>query len=608
MNENALIEIASIAVLGIIAQWLAWRLRFPSILFFLIFGFIAGPVANLLHPDAIFGDLLLPIVSISVALILFEGGLSLRLSELREVGSVVIILIVVGAIITWIIASLSAYYILKLDLRISILLGAILVVTGPTVIGPLLSHIRPLKRIGTILKWEGIMIDPLGAIMAVLVFETILSGNISEAGSLIIIGIFKTIIIGGLIGFGMAKLLLLLIRNFLVPDLLQEAVALVSVMGAFVLSNILQPESGLLTVTLMGLFMDNQKVVSIKHIIEFKENLRVIIISSIFILLAARLQFSDFQNFDISIIAFLGVLIFVARPVSVFISTIGSKLNWRERTLISWMAPRGIVAAAVSSVFAFRLSEKGLEGAESLVPITFLVIVVTVTIYGLTAYPFAKMLRVVQSKPQGILFVGAHSWARSIANLMKEKKINVIMVDTNRANIIEAKMEGLTAYLGSILSEKIIDELDLDGIGRMIALTPNDEANSLAALHMSEAFERGELYQLPPVSEKSGKELEFSPKHLRARFLFGEGINYYYLNSLFEQGWLLKSTRIGDTFSYDAMKSHYGEKLIPLFLFDVNERLYISTIESPIKPKSGDLIIALVKEYEKKLNEIINEK
>lgn len=608
MNENALIEIASIAVLGIIAQWLAWRLRFPSILFFLIFGFIAGPVANLLHPDAIFGDLLLPIVSISVALILFEGGLSLRLSELREVGSVVIILIVVGAIITWIIASLSAYYILKLDLRISILLGAILVVTGPTVIGPLLSHIRPLKRIGTILKWEGIMIDPLGAIMAVLVFETILSGNISEAGSLIIIGIFKTIIIGGLIGFGMAKLLLLLIRNFLVPDLLQEAVALVSVMGAFVLSNILQPESGLLTVTLMGLFMDNQKVVSIKHIIEFKENLRVIIISSIFILLAARLQFSDFQNFDISIITFLGILIFVARPVSVFISTIGSKLNWRERTLISWMAPRGIVAAAVSSVFAFRLSEKGLEGAESLVPITFLVIVVTVTIYGLTAYPFAKMLRVVQSKPQGILFVGAHSWARSIANLMKEKKINVIMVDTNRANIIEAKMEGLTAYLGSILSEKIIDELDLDGIGRMIALTPNDEANSLAALHMSEAFERGELYQLPPVSEKSGKELEFSPKHLRARFLFGEGINYYYLNSLFEQGWLLKSTRIGDTFSYDAMKSHYGEKLIPLFLFDVNERLYISTIESPIKPKSGDLIIALVKEYEKKLNEIINEK
>jgi NhaP-type Na+/H+ or K+/H+ antiporter len=605
VNEKVLIEVASIVVLGIVAQWLAWRLRFPSILFFLIFGFVAGPVTNFIHPDSLMGELLLPIVSISVALILFEGGLTLRLNELREVGHVVIILIVVGAIITWVIASLSAYYILKLDLRISILLGAILVVTGPTVIGPLLSHIRPLKRIGTILKWEGIMIDPLGAIMAVLVFETILAGNISDAGPLIFLGIFKTLLIGGLIGFGIAKLLIQLIRKFLIPDFLQEAVALVLVIGAFVISNILQPESGLLTVTLMGLFMDNQKVVSIKHIVEFKENLRVIIISSIFILLAARLKFSDFQNFDISIIAFLGILIFVARPVSVFLSTIGSKLNWRERSLISWMAPRGIVAAAVSSVFAFRLSEKGIEGAESLVPITFLVIVVTVTVYGLTAYPFAKMLKVVQSKPQGILFVGAHSWARSIAKLMKERKINVIMVDTNRSNITEARMEGLNAYLGSILSENVIDELDLDGIGRLMALTPNDEANSLAALHMSDAFERGEMYQLPPISEKSGKELEFSPKHLRARFLFGEGINYYHLNSLFEQGWVLKSTRISDTFSFDAMKSYYGDKIIPLFLFDVNERLYISTIENPIKPKSGDLIIALVKENEEKILETI---
>ncbi len=602
MSERVLIELASIVVLGIAAQWLAWRLRFPSILFFLIFGFVAGPITNFLHPDAIMGELLLPIVSISVALILFEGGLSLRLSELREVGRVVIILIVMGAVITWVIASLSAYYFLNLDAQISILLGAILVVTGPTVIGPLLSHIRPLKRIGTILKWEGIMIDPLGAIMAVLVFETILAGDISEAGPLIFLGIFKTLAIGGLIGFGMAKLLIQLIRKFLIPDFLQEAVALVMVIAAFVLSNILQPESGLLTVTLMGLFMDNQKVVSIKHIIEFKENLRVIIISSIFILLAARLQLSDFQNFDLLIIAFLGILIFVARPVSVFLSTIGSKLNWRERTLISWMAPRGIVAAAVSSVFAFRLAEKGIAGAETLVPITFLVIVVTVTIYGLTAYPLARMLKVVQSKPQGILFVGAHPWARSIAKLLKEKKINVIMVDTNRSNITHARMEGLTAYMGSILSENVIEELDLDGIGRLMALTPNDEANSLAALHMSDAFERGELYQLPPLSEKSGKELEFSPKHLRARFLFGEGVNYYHLSSLFEQGWILKSTKISDTFSYETMKSHYGERIIPFFLFDVNDRLYISTIENPIKPKTDDLVIALVQEKEENLN------
>jgi len=600
MNEEKLIELASIVVIGIGSQWLAWKLRFPSILFFLVLGFVAGPIINFIHPDGLLGDLLFPIVSISVALILFEGGLTLRIGELKDVGRVVITLIILGAFITWIISSAAAYFILNLDVRISILLGAILVVTGPTVIGPLLGHIRPIKRVGRILKWEGILIDPVGAILAVLVFEVILAGEISEAGTVVFLGILKTILIGGVIGFGMAQLLIQLLRKFLIPDFLQESVAFVMVIAAFVFSNVLQPESGLLTVTLMGLFMDNQKLVSIKHIIEFKENLRVIIISSIFILLAARLQLSDFGNFSLSTIIFLGVLIFIARPVSVFFSTIGSKLNWRERTFISWMAPRGIVAAAVSSVFAFKLAKSGIEGSEIFVPITFLVIVITVTVYGLTSYPVAKLLRVVQSKPQGILFVGAHSWARSIAKVIKEKGFNVIMVDTNRSNIKEARLEGLPAYLGTILSEHIADELDLDGIGRLMALTPNDEANSLASLHLSEAFERGEMYQLPPLSEKSGKEVQYSPKHLRARFLFGKGINYYHLNSLFQSGWILKSTKITDSFSYEDMIKHYGENLIPFFLIDENDKLFVSTIENPIEPESGDLVIALIKENNKK--------
>jgi len=596
LSEEVLLELASIVVLGIFAQWLAWRLRLPSILFFLIIGFIAGPIIGFLHPNELMGELLLPIVSISVALILFEGGLTLRLGELRDVGRVVIILIVIGAIITWIIASLAAHYILNLEFRISILLGAILVVTGPTVIGPLLSHVRPLKRISTILKWEGILIDPVGAILAVLVFEAIIVGEISAAGTLIFLGIVKTLFFGGIIGFGMAKLLVFLLKEFLIPDILQESVAFVLVLAAFVLSNVLQAESGLLAVTLMGLFMDNQKHVSIKHIIEFKENLRVIIISSIFILLAARLQTSDFENFDISIFAFIAILIFVARPISVFLSTLGSKLNWRERTFISWMAPRGIVAAAVSSVFALKLSLTGIEGSEILVPITFFVIVVTVIVYGLTASPVAKILKVAQAKPQGVLIVGAHQWARSIAKTLIEKEVNVIMVDTNRSNVSAARLEGISAFLGSILSEHISEELDLDGIGRLMALTPNDEANSLAALHMADVFERGEMYQLPPFSEKSGKELEYSPKHLRARFLFGEGMNYYHLNSLFQSRWIIKSTKISEKFSFEEMKKYYDQKIIPFFLIDENGKLSISTIENPIEPGSGDTVTALVLE------------
>jgi len=411
---------------------------------------------------------------------------------------------------------------------------------------------------------------------------------------MIFLGIFKTLLIGGIIGFGMAQLLVFLLRKFLVPDFLQESVALVMVITAFVLSNIFQDESGLLAVTLMGLFIDNQKFVSIKHIVEFKENLRVIIISSIFILLAARLNLEDFQNFDLNALVFIGVLILIARPLSVFISTIGSKLNWRERTFLSWMAPRGIVAAAISSIFAFKLSESGIEGTEMLVPVTFLVIVLTVIVYGITASPIAKLLKVAQSKPQGVLFVGAHKWARSLAKVLMNKKINIVMVDTNKANISSARMEGIPAFLGSILSEHITEVLNLDGIGRLMALTPNDEANSLASLHMSDEFERGEMYQLPPLSEKSGKEPDYSPKHLRARFLFGEGINYYHLNSLFQQNWIIKTTNLSEEFTYDDMRKHYNEKIIPFFLITENGKLFISTLEDPIKPEPGDTVIALV--------------
>ena len=585
-------------MLGIAAQWLAWRFRFPSILFFLVIGFIAGPLTGFLHPDQLLGDLLLPVVSISVALILFEGGLTLRLAELREVGKVVIILIFIGAFITWIVAAAASYYILKLELRLSILLGAILIVTGPTVIGPLLSHVRPLKKVGTILKWEGILIDPVGAILAVLVFEAILAREISAAGTLIFVGIIKTIVFGGIIGFGMAKLLVFMLRKFLIPDILQESVALVLVMGAFVISNVLQVESGLLAVTIMGLFIDNEKHVSIKHIIEFKENLRVIIISSIFILLAARLQLNDFENFDLSIFVFTGVLILVARPLSVFLSTIGSKLSWREKAFLSWMAPRGIVAAAVSSVFALKLSLSGITEAEFIVPVTFMVIVVTVTVYGLTSSPLAKVLKVAQSKPQGVLFVGAHQWSRSIAKMLKEKKINVMMVDTNRANITAARLEGMPAFSGSILSEHISDDLDLDGIGRLMALTSNDEANSLAALHMADAFERGQMYQLPPQSQITGKESDFSPKHLRARFLFAEGMDYNHLNSLFKNGWTLKSTMLSYTFTFGDMQKNYNDKIIPLFSINQNGELFVSTLDEPLKPSPGENLIALVKDKE----------
>ncbi len=598
MSEHTLISLASVVILGIGAQWLAWRLRLPSILFLLVFGFIAGPLTGFLHPDDFMSDILLPFVSLSVAVILFEGGLTLRFREFREIGKVVISLITIGLLFTWIITTVTAHLVLNLNLQISILLGAILVVTGPTVVGPLLRHIRPMGKVADILKWEGIVIDPIGALLAVLVFEAILIGEIEHATLVVLLSIGKTVLFGGLIGVFFAWLLVWLLKNFWVPDYLHETVTLSLVIAAYLISNLIQTESGLFAATLMGLFLDNQKLVTVKHIVEFKENLRILIISILFIILSARLDLSDFSHLTFASLIFLAVLIFIARPVSVFVSTLRGGLNWKEKIFLSWMAPRGIVAAAIASIFALRLSETGLPQTELLVPLTFSVIVVTVAIYGLTATPLARWLHIAQSNPQGVLMVGAQPWALDIARTVKDKGFKVSIIDTNRHHIYKAQMEDIPAYYDSVLSEHILDTINFNGIGRLLALTPNDEANSLAVLHFADVFEREELYQLPPESEEKGEEHTFSPQHLRGRFLFGEGINFSYINHRYISGAIIKSTNLTEKFDYPAFQKYYGETVIPLFLITENKELIIFTADREIKPKAGQTIIALVDESE----------
>ncbi len=594
MSEYVIISLGSILVIGIGAQWLSWRLRFPSIVFLMIFGFIAGPVTGVLHPDQLMGELLFPLVSISVAIILFEGGMTLRLDELRSIGKVVVLLISVGALITWSITTLAAIYLLKLHWEVAILLGAILVVTGPTVIGPLLRHIRPTEKVADILKWEGIIIDPIGAILAVLVFEAILAGEAYQAVTVILLSILKTVFLGGLIGLAFAGLSLFLLRKFWLPDHLQVPTILTFVVTAFVISNMVQEESGLLAVTLMGVVLDNQKIVSVKHIVEFKENLRVLIISVLFILLSARLQLTDIIDFTTNKILFMGALIVIARPLAVFISTLSTDLQFREKLFISWMAPRGIVAAAVSSIFAFKLADIGLPGTEYLVPITFLVIVTTVVLYGLTSSPVARLLKVAQSNPQGILFIGAQEWSRNMANELQKNGFKVAMIDTNRSDIKKACKAGIPAYFESVLSEDIFEILPLNGIGRLVALTPNDEVNSLAVLHFDEIFERNQLYQLPSVTDEKGSEKNLPPLHLRGRFLFSTDLHFSNFNQRFFSGATIKSIQLKKEFDYKKFLDSYGENTIPLFLVQDDKYLEVFTTDTMLEPKPGDIIIALI--------------
>ena len=368
---DPLIAIAFVIAVGAGAQWLAWRVNVPSILTLLAAGFLIGPVFKLIQPT-VGGDFLFPAVSLAVGLILFEGGLTLRLPEVKETRRVVLNLVTIGAIITWIGATAAAHYIAGISWELAFLVGALVIVTGPTVIGPLLKNVRPKATVANILKWEGILIDPIGALVAVIVFEFIILSHHQEPLQQTIWLFSSFIVVGTVIGILGAFFLTYLLRKRLIPSYLTNFMALATVFAVFAVSNAIAGESGLLATTVMGLFMANMKLPMLEGILSFKEDLTILAISLLFIILAARIELDTFkQVLTIKNFLLIAALMFIVRPLNIFASTIGSKLSVNEKLFLSWLAPRGIVAAAVTSLFASGLISKGIAGAELLVPSSF---------------------------------------------------------------------------------------------------------------------------------------------------------------------------------------------------------------------------------------------
>ncbi|MEQ9207100.1 MAG: sodium:proton antiporter [Phycisphaerales bacterium] len=592
--------LTAVLLLGIGAQWVAWRLKIPSILLLLIFGLLAGPVMRQLtdggsfsiNPDEIFGsDLLLALVGISVGMILYEGGLTLKFSEVRSSWRSVAMMVTVGAFVTWMVALLSAKWILGLSTPIATLLGAVLIVTGPTVIGPMLSHIRPSGASGLILKWEGIVIDPIGVAVAVLVFEAIVAQPGTHSLDVTINAILTTLVAGILLGVASALLLKEVLNRYLVPDYLQNPVSLMLVIATFTASNMIYPESGLLATTVMGIVLVNQKKVDIHHILEFKENLRVLLISVLFIVLAARLRIEDLQQLDwIEVFGFIGVLIVVARPLGVFLSTLGAGLRWQERIFLCLMAPRGIVAAAAASIFALGLEKAEIEGFETIVPLTFSVIIGTVAFYGLTAPWAARKLGVSDPNPQGVLFIGASGWVRGLALVLQKRGIRVHLIDTNRSNIRHAVMNGLPATYGNVLTMGDLTDIDLRGIGRVFANTPNDEVNTLVLQSFKGYFDSSSMYRL---TRKVSKSSEAGKAEGMGRILFDEDLGYSDLEDHLHDGWVIKATNISNEFSFEDYKTLYGSSAVALCTMR-DGVMSVCTVDSPAAPVAGDTIISLV--------------
>ena len=586
LSDNPLLQLVGIVVAGVAAQWLAWRLRFPSILLLLLVGIIAGPVTGWLNPDALFGDLLLPLVSLSVGVILFEGGLTLRIAELKGTGEAVRNLVTIGAVITCVLSAAAAHFAFGLDPAIAALLGGILVVTGPTVVGPMLRHMRPTGPSGAVLRWEGIIIDPIGALLTVLIFEIIVAGQAGRPALNVALGIGAA----AAIGLAAAAVLVVLIWRHWIADFLDNPATLMLVAAAFGISNEIQHESGLLAVTVMGFALANQKRADIGHILEFKENLRVLLISALFIVLGARLEQSQIVQMLVPAAVFTAILILVVRPLAVFASTLGSSLKLKDRLLVASLAPRGIVAAAVAAVFALRLETLGYGEAWKIVPVTFIVIILTVTLYGVVTPWVARAIGLANANPQGILFAGADEWVRQLAGVLKKEGFVVALVDNNWSNVRAARMAGLRTYPGSIVAERTFEALDLGGIGRLFAVTPNDWVNVLAVQRFEHIFGRSFCYQIPPPQKDAREE----HKYLHGRWLFAEQASHPYLRRRLGSGYVIKSTKLSEEFDYAAFRAHYRDSVLPLVSITRARAIYVYTVDRERVPQPGEVLISLV--------------
>lgn len=597
METNWIATFAGIGVLGMACQWVAWRLKLPAILFLLITGIVVGPVVGWLNPDALFGEMLFPLVSLSVAVILFEGSLTLKFNEIQGMESVVWRILTLGLLASWVSISLFTWWLLGIDWHIALLFGAIVVVTGPTVIVPMLRSVRPNTRITNILRWESILIDPLGALLAVLVFNFIVAQSSGGNEWLAVITLFfKIFVIGIALGCGAGFVCGLLLRKDVIPAYLQNVFILITVFAVFALSDTLEHESGLLAVTVMGIWLANMRDVETENILDFKESLSVLLISGLFILLAARVDIDGLLQLSWQALTILAFIHFVARPLKIVSATMGTSITWQEKTLIAWIGPRGIIAAAVSALFALRLQQENYPDADLLVSLTFVVIIGTVVFQSLTAKPLASALGVVEPAPRGFLIVGANLVCRTIAKAIQENGFDVLLADSFHTNVRQARMMGLKVFHGNPVSRLADKELDLIGVGTMLGMSQNDDLNVLAVQRYQNEFGKKRVFSLPSQGSQRKSDRELVSDELAGIKLFAPDNTYSKLASLIAQGAEIRTTNISEEFTLLDYQEKYSSNAIPLFVISDKKQLVpLSGWPTEDQAVAGSKIMALVK-------------
>jgi len=517
-----MLELAGIIILGIIAQWFAWKFKIPAILPLILIGLLVGPIAaaylsedgtKWIEPiwngkEGLFpGESLFHFVSLAISIILFEGGLTLKMSEIKNVGPVITKLITLGSLVTFFGGAVTVHYVFGLSWPISFLFAALIIVTGPTVITPILRNI-PLKQdVSAVLKWEGILIDPIGALVAVLVFEFISLEAGGEFTKTALIEFGKIVLFGFTFGFTFAHALNFAINKNWIPRYLLNVLSLASVLGVFVLSDVFAHESGLLAVVVMGMVMGNFNSTYLKELLYFKESLSVLLISILFILLAANINMEDLlliYNWNTAIL--FAIVVFLIRPLGVFLSTRNSKLKFNEKLFISWVGPRGIVAAGIASLFGLKLASDGVVGANYITPLVFMIVLGTVILNATTARYVARIVGVFLRKSEGILIIGASQVSILIAEYLFKNNRHVVLIDNNESNINKAKLLGLEALSANIYSDTLTDNIELNDVGCLMALTGNSEINQYAINKFGKQFGENGSFRLVSTDEMNDPE------------------------------------------------------------------------------------------------------
>lgn len=592
--ESQATVIAAIGVLGVGAQWLAWRTGWPAIVLMLLAGFTAGPVLGVLDPKATFGDLMEPMIGIGVALILFEGGLSLDLRELRQSGGAVWRLATIGVLIGWLLGTLAGYYVAGLVWPVAVLFGGILIVTGPTVVIPLLRQATIQPRPASILKWEGIVNDPTGALCAVIAYEYFRRLAESPGASLfeVVPPLIIAAALSGLIGYGAARAIAWLFPRGAIPEYLKVPVMFIAVIGVFVLCNAIEHEAGLVAVTVMGISLANMNVSSLRSIHPFKENIAVLLVSGIFILLASSLERADLVYLQSSWrpLAFVLTLLFVVRPVTVLVSLLGSAIPWNERLFVAWIAPRGIVLVAISGLFALRLGDLNIAGGQLLIGLSFAVVVATVVAHGFTINLAARLLRIKGTSRPGLMIVGSTPWTIALARQMHGLRTPVMVADPSWQRLAPARREGIPFYHGEILNEATEHNLDLTPYQVLVAATDNEAYNALVCNEFAYEIGRDSVYQLGEAADDDHRAL---PQSLRGRALFKSGFGVTDVSERQQQGWVFRKTRLTAEYTFEnALRDLPQEAQLLLLLREGTGTMRFFTHAARPEPRPGDTVIS----------------